>query len=72
MKKDLVLVQPVASYNNSHPVLPQNAVGIGMLTILAYVGKSGYSGEVVHMPLAFESGYSLDYIIETSLRIAHC
>lgn len=64
MKKNLVLVQPVVSYNNSHPVLPQNAVGIGMLTILAYVGKSGYSGEVVHMPLAFESGYSLDYIID--------
>ena len=63
MKKNLLLVQPIASYTNAQPVLPQDAVGIGMLTILAYVSKFGYSGEVVHLPIAFASGYHMDDIL---------
>ena len=63
MKKNLLLVQPIASYTNTQPVLPQDAVGIGMLTILAYVSKFGYSGEVVHLPIAFSSGYQMEDIL---------
>lgn len=64
MKKNLVLIQPVADFENSNPVLPQDAVGIGMLTIIAYIEKYGYSGEVVHIPLAFAQGYNLNSIIK--------
>lgn len=64
MKKNLILVQPVAELENSNPVLPQDAVGIGMLTIIAYIEKYGYSGEVVHMPLAIAQGHQLDSIIK--------
>lgn len=63
MKRNLVLVQPVASFENDFPVLPQDAVGIGMLTIISYVGKFGYSGEIVHIPNALSQGLSLSSII---------
>lgn len=59
MKKNLVLIQPVASYSNPTPVLPQDAVGIGMLTILAYVQKYGYTGQVIHLPTAFNQNYTI-------------
>lgn len=64
MKKNLILVQPIAELKNSNPVLPQDAVGIGMLTIISYIEKYGYSGEVVHMPFALAQSYQFDSIIK--------
>lgn len=62
MKIDLLLIQPVASFTNEATVLPQDAVGIGMLTIIAYVKKHGYSGKIIHMPNAFKQGYTIEKI----------
>jgi radical SAM superfamily enzyme YgiQ (UPF0313 family) len=62
--KDLLLIQPIVSLNNSSPVLPQDSVGIGMLTILAYIKKFGFSGEVIHIPRALEEGHSWELILQ--------
>lgn len=62
--KDIVLIQPPASLDNPRPVLPENSVGIGMLTIIAYIKKFGYQGEVIHIPRALSVGYTLDNILQ--------
>lgn len=61
---DLLVIQPPASFNNQSPVLPQNSVGIGMLTILAYIKSKGFSGKVIHFPRAFEDGYKEEEVFE--------
>lgn len=61
--KDILLIQPPVSFHNDKPVLPQNSVGIGMLTIMAYLKRKGYSGEVIHIPRAEEEGFKLKDII---------
>ena len=35
-----------------------------MLTIISYIKKFGYTGEIVHLPLAFSKGYNMDSVIE--------
>lgn len=60
--KDILIIQPPVSFHNLRPVLPQNSVGIGMLTIMAYIKQYGFKGEVVHIPRALELGYSLKEI----------
>ncbi|MEN2774632.1 radical SAM protein [Acetivibrio clariflavus] len=62
--KDILLIQPLASFNNSRPVLPQDSVGIGMLTIMAYLKQFGVEGEVIHIPRALSTGYTLDNVFE--------
>ncbi|GKT33833.1 hypothetical protein ADUPG1_002660, partial [Aduncisulcus paluster] len=62
--KDILIVQPPASFENDNPVLPQSSVGIGMLTIMAYIEAHGYSGEVVHIPRALEAGLGMDHVME--------
>lgn len=61
--KDVILLQPPASLTNPEPVLPEDAVGIGMLTILAYLKQHNRTGEVIHMPRAFKLGYNMEDVI---------
>lgn len=67
--KDILIIQPPASFENSTPVLPENAVGIGMLTIMAYIKQFGFKGEVVHIPRALSEGYSLEDVFERIRKI---
>ena len=62
--KDILIIQPPASFDNSRPVLPQGAVGIGMLTIMAYIKKFGFQGEVIHIPRALSDGYILEDVFK--------
>lgn len=62
--KDILIIQPPVSFNNSRPVLPQSAIGIGMLTIMAYIKQFGFKGEVIHIPRALSMGYSLEDIFQ--------
>src|SRR5690554_1131467 len=62
--KDILIIQPPASFDNSRPVLPQTAVGIGMLTIMAYIKEFGFQGEVIHIPRALSDGYTLEGVFE--------
>jgi len=61
---DLMLIQPVASFQNPYPILPQDAVGIGMLTIIAYIKSKGFQGEVLHLPKAIEKGIPFEQVFE--------
>ncbi len=62
--RPVVFLQPPADFANSRPCLDDKQYGLGILALMAWMERHGFSVVGLHLPLAFHSGVDWTQIEE--------